>query len=533
MAVARTRWERYCEYLYIAHDLGLALDISRVFFPNDLFATLGNAMAKAFDAMHDLESGAVVNRDESRMVGHYWLRAPELSPRSSIRDDIVSARQAVVSFAEQVHRGRLTGAHGPFLDLIHIGIGGSAAGPELLCGALETASDPVRVHFLDNVDPHGVDRVLRHLRGGLGQTLVSVVSKSGVTPTPRHVMLEIKGAYERAGLTFAEHAVATTMPGSSLDLHAAQEGWLARFPLWEWVGGRTSVTSAVGLLPAAVQGADIESFLDGAAAMDKLTRTHAVRRNPAALLAMMWHWLGRGRGEKNMVVLPYSERLLALPRWIQQLVMESVGKKLDRAGRTVHQGLTVYGNKGVTDQHSYVQQLCDGPTDFFVTFVRVHRERDGAPVEVEPGVTLGDHLFGGLEGTRDTLCERDRQSITIEIPDASPRALGALVALYERAVGLYAELIDVNAYHQPAVDKFAAYSVLELQHTVLGQLADLDSPQTAEQLATAIGQPHKVETVYKILHHLALSGDRAVSAEDLTLLDTRFFPSPIVVGGGR
>ena len=381
------------------------------------------------------------------------------------------------------------------------------------------------VHFLDNSDPDGIDRVLGRLRGGLGRTLISVVSKSGMTPTPWHVMLELENIYQRAGLSFAGHAIATTVAGSQLDVRAADHGWIARFPMWDWVGGRTSVTSAVGLLPAAVLGADIDAFINGAATMDRLTRVPTARRNPAALLALMWYWLGNGRGEKDMVVLPYSDRLAGVPRWIQQLVMESVGKKLDRAARTVHQGLTVYGNKGSTDQHSYMQQLRDGKPDFFVTFIRVHREREGPPVELEPDVTLGDHLFGGLEGSRAALYDRGRDSITITLMDTDPRSLGALIALYERAVGLYAELINVNGYHQPGVDKYAAEPVLTLQRAVLTQLRIVKIPQTAEQVADAIGQPDQVETVYKLLEHLALSGSRAVQAAGNSPHDTRFFSS--------
>ena len=153
-----------------------------------------------------------------------------------------------------------------------------------------------------------------------------------------------------------------------------------------------------------------------------------------------------------MVILPYKDRLLLFSRYLQQLVMESLGKELDRNGKIVHQGIAVYGNKGSTDQHAYVQQLREGVPNFFATFIQVRRDRDSAPIEVEPGTTSGDYLLGFLLGTRRALYENDRDSITITIDRVCPESVGALIALYERAVGLYAELVNVNAYHQPGVE---------------------------------------------------------------------------------
>jgi glucose-6-phosphate isomerase len=368
------------------------------------------------------------------------------------------------------------------------------------------------VHFLDNADPQTVDSLTSTLRGKLTRTLVSVVSKCGWTPTTRHIMCELRAAFARNGLGFSRHAVATTMHGTELDRCASDEHWLARFPLWDWLGGRTSVTSAVGLLPAALRGVDIRAFLDGASAMDRLTRHPDPRENPAALLALMWHWLGRGRGDKNMVVLPYRDRLSLLARYVQQLVMESLGKESDRQGAIVHQGLTVYGNKGSTDQHAYIQQLRDGRADFFVNFVCVQDDGNRDRIEVGPGSTLGDHLFASLEATRDALYERDRESVTITLRDLTPRSLGGLIALYERAVGLYAELVDVNAYHQPGVAKDAAARIVTLQGEVRTQLVRAQAPLTAEEVSEAIGSADRVETVFKLLDRMALATDSGVTS---------------------
>jgi glucose-6-phosphate isomerase len=275
--------------------------------------------------------------------------------------------------------------------------------------------------------------------------------------------------------------------------------------MWDWVGGRTSELSAVGLVPGFLQGLDMQAMLDGAAACDAATRVHETSKNPAALLALTWYAITEGRGAKDMVVLPYKDRLLLFSRYLQQLVMESLGKRLDLDGKRVDQGIAVYGNKGSTDQHAYVQQLRDGVNNFFVTFIRV-LEDGGKRVEVEPGVTAGDYLQGFLLGTREALFANDRQSVTITVPRVDARTLGALIALFERAVGFYASLVHINAYHQPGVEagKKAAATVLDVQSKVVKALSG--TPQTADQIAAATGAPESAETVYLLLEHLAANG---------------------------
>jgi glucose-6-phosphate isomerase len=133
-----------------------------------------------------------------------------------------------------------------------------------------------------------------------------------------------------------------------------------------------------------------------------------LRRNPAALIALAWYYAGNGKGEKDMVVLPYKDSLLLFSRYLQQLVMESLGKEKDLDGNLVYQGIAVYGNKGSTDQHAYVQQLREGVASFFVTFIEVLKDRARRLHEMEPGATSGDYLFGFLQGTRKALYENPR-----------------------------------------------------------------------------------------------------------------------------
>jgi len=248
--------------------------------------------------------------------------------------------------------------------------------------------------------------------------------------------------------------------------------------------------------------------------MDVVTRTPSIAQNPAALLALMWHFATDGRGAKDMVVLPYKDRLLLFSRYLQQLVMESLGKEFDLQGRVVNQGIAVYGNKGSTDQHAYVQQLREGVNNFFVTFIEVLKDRDAkTSLEVEPNITAGDYLQGFLLGTRDALSEKDRHSVTITLADVSPRSIGMLIALYERVVGFYASLVGINAYHQPGVEagKKAAGGVIALKLKLSAALAAAPGQRfTAEELAAHIGATEKTELVFKILEHLAANKSSGV-----------------------
>lgn len=489
-------WQRYCDYLSGVPAVGLTLDISRMDFDQAWLDSMEAPMQRAFEAMKNLEAGSIANPDEKRMVGHYWLRAPELAPTVALREEITATLAAVKRFAAAIH------AEGRYTDVLSIGIGGSALGPMFVADALgHPKTDQMRIWFFDNTDPDGIERVLASLEGRLDRTLPIVISKSGGTPETYNGMRLAEAAYARAGLRFAEHAVAITMPGSKLDKAAVEQGWKARFPMFDWVGGRTSELSAVGLLAAALQGLDVDGMLEGARLTDAQTRRAVTRENPAALMALMWYAAtNNGKGEKDMVVLPYKDRLLLLSRYLQQLIMESLGKRLDLDGKVVEQGISVYGNKGSTDQHAYVQQLRDGVNNFFAMFIRV-LEDGGDALELEPGVRTGDYLDGFFLGTRDALSGNARQSMTLTVPRVDARSVGALIALFERAVGFYASLVNINAYHQPGVEagKKAAADVLALQQQLLSSLGS--TPKSPAELA-----PGREETAYLILEHLAANG---------------------------
>ena len=462
-----TLWDRFQHYHLRHAALDISVDVSRMGFCEAFLSKMDAAARHALESMKALEAGSEANPDEHRMVGHYWLRTPQIAPNKELQETIQTTNEAILTFAKQVHQA------GDISDVLVVGIGGSALGPQFISDALGSPENPIRLHFLDNTDPDGIDRVFETLAGRLEHTLTVVISKSGGTKETRNGMLEAKRRYELAGVPFGPRAVAVTGEGSELDHYA--HGWLTRFPMWDWVGGRTSVMSAVGMVPLMLQGIAMDEFLAGAAEMDVWTRTAEPLQNPAMLLALMWHYAGNGKGEKDMVVLPYKDRLVLFSKYLQQLVMESLGKRLDLNGNEVNQGIAVYGNKGSTDQHAYVQQLRDGVHNFFVTFIEVRKDRSGDMFEVEPNTTTGDYLQGFLRGTRS--------------------------ALFERAVGFYGSLVNVNAYHQPGVEagKKAATAVLSLQHSVLEIIGTV--PQTADEIAVKLSADP--EAVYHDLRHLS------------------------------
>ena len=495
------------------HDesTGFWLDLAQLGIEPAQLDELQATFEPAFAAMAELEAGAIANPDEGRRVGHYWLRAPELAP-DRLGDEVRETNARIADFARKVLDAQVFPPRGGrFGTLCLIGIGGSALGPQFVIDALAEPGEGLHFVCLDNTDPDGIERALA--RVDLATTLFVVISKSGGTKETRNGMLEAAAACRAAGLDFAKQAVAVTGDASELDRRAREEGWLERFPMWDWVGGRTSVTSAVGILPAALCGIDTNALLDGARAMDVATRRPTLRSNLAAALAASWWIAGDARGSKDMVVLPYRDRLLLLGRYLQQLVMESLGKREDLQGRKVEQGLTVYGNKGSTDQHAYVQQLRDGLANFFVCFVRVLEDRSTSRVEVEPGVSSADYLHGFWLGTQTALSDAGRANLCLTMPRVDASALGALIALFERAVGFYASVIGINAYHQPGVEagKKAAGAALALRERLINTLSE--SPQSAEDLARQLDAD--AVTLQFLLEHLSANRARTRVAGSL------------------
>jgi glucose-6-phosphate isomerase len=518
-------WNRYTKKLFRDESLGFFLDLNHAGVKDADYKDFLRKFSHAFAQMDALEAGSIANPDEARQVGHYWLRSPDLAPTPAIASLIETTLKRVLGFSTNIITGETLAPNGkPFSHLLLIGIGGSALGPQFILDALGQDNGLV-VDYIDNTDPEGIDSTLSRLDQYLPSTLVCVISKSGGTAETRNGMLEVEHHFGKNGLSLAKQAVAITGTNSQLHRLAVTNNWLDIFPMWDWVGGRTSVFSAVGLLPAALSGVDIQAFLDGAAAMDQLTRNHELESNPSALLALAWLVLGNAKGDKDMVILPYKDKLLLFSRYLQQLIMESLGKRLDLDGNIVHQGIAVYGNKGSTDQHAYVQQLRDGLNNFFITFIEVLKDRNGDAMLVDEDNSSGDYLFGFLKGTETALSESDRRSLTITIADTSPRSIGALIALYERAVGLYAAIVNINAYHQPGVEagKKAAGEVLELKNRIVNLLKEQTKSLSVEEICKQLHLVDHEILVYQIIrHHLANN--------DLKVEGSIFHPETLRIG---
>ena len=488
---------------------GLMMDWSGMGLDDAFLRSMEEKIAVAQAGMKDLEGGSIANPDEGRMVGHYWLRAPELAPSAELRAEIEDCTAKIKDFVAKVHSGAVKTEKGDtFRHVIVGGIGGSSLGPMFVADALDRPEDKLDLYFMDNTDPAGMDKVFQAVKADLDATLTIIISKSGGTIETRNCMAEAKAFYEANGLDFARHAVCVTGVGSKLDGVASAEGWIDRFPMWDWVGGRTSVMSAVGLLPLALKGVDVDGFLAGAAACDALGRNEDVLDNPAMLLALSWYRCSGGQGGTTQVVLPYKDSLMLFAKYLQQLIMESLGKEFDLDGKEVHQGLAVMGNKGTSDQHSYVQQLVAGPSNIFVTFVQVLKDRAGASMEVGEGSTSGDYLNAFMLGSKKALEDHGKRTLVITVPTVDAYNVGQLIAIFERAVSIYALMIHINAYHQPAVEfgKKAAGGLIELKNRAAEALLAEKKSMTAGDLAAKLGADES--DVFRLMLHLCANDPR-------------------------
>ncbi|MDD2524638.1 MAG: hypothetical protein PHT81_07335, partial [Endomicrobiaceae bacterium] len=390
---------RKSKYTFIDGTTGFSLNIAGMNFSDGDMDAMSDKFAAAYKEMNKIEAGEIKNPDENRKVTHFTDRSGYSGSKLFME---------VEEFAEEVRTGVVRGSTGKKFDgLVVNGIGGSALGPQLMQFAINgpywnelnesKRNGYLKIYFLDNTDTAGIADLVNAI--DLETTLIAHISKSGGTQETKNNMVSLQKIYEKANLNFAAHSCAVTMKKSELDDNARSSKWLRIFEMAESIGGRTSETSIVGHLPAALTGLNFKKFLDGACWMDTLTRKNNFPSNPAYQLAAMWYIAGKGKGDRNMVIVPYSDRLILLSRYLQQLVMESLGKEKDLDGKTVNQGLNVFGNKGGTDAHAFIQQLNDGRDDFFVTFIEVLRDK--MELTINGSITMGDYLhafFAGLAG---------------------------------------------------------------------------------------------------------------------------------------
>jgi glucose-6-phosphate isomerase len=353
--------------------------------------------------------------------------------------------------------------------LVVDGIGGSALGALALESALGAGRR--RLVILDNVDPEVVRERLRALDPA--RTAVSVVTKSGSTAETMANLLVLLDLMERRlGPSHVRRWSAVTDPEKGDLLKLARRLRIPTLPVPPNVGGRFSVLTPGGLVPAAFLGLDAGELLAGARQMRAHCWSAPPERNLGVVGAVLLHLLATRRGRNIQVLMPYAGRLVHLADWYRQLWAESLGKRLDRRGRVVETGQTPVTALGATDQHSQVQLYMEGPHDKVVTFLEVERFRgdvriprlhaDLPSLGYLGGRTLGQLLQAEKRGTEIALCAAGRPNFTYRLPRISAKVLGQLVYLFEFQTALSGELYGIDAFDQPGVEagKQAAYALM-------------------------------------------------------------------------
>ena len=406
--------------------------------------------------------GDPINVTERRPVLHTALRAPENERPGFVRDMVERERRRMLDFAEGLRRGDRVGSTGkPIRTLVHIGIGGSHLGPQLACEALAPSPGrrPPDIRFLANVDGHATAAALAGLDPET--TFFAVVSKSFATEeTLANAAAARSWFLER---TLRPAALEHHFAAITANVEAAREFGLAAdacFPMWDWVGGRFSVWSAVGL-PVAVR-IGREGFLDflaGAHRMDRHFSSAPVERNAPILLALAGLVNANFRGASSHAVLAYDGRLRRLPDYLQQLEMESNGKSVRADGESsaVHTAPVVWGGEETNGQHAYHQLLHQGTRTVSADLVAVvnpaHRHAHQHERLLAHCLAQGEALeLGDNAEDPHRRTPGNRPTTTILLDELTPHALGALLALYEQKVFCAGRLLQINSFDQWGVE---------------------------------------------------------------------------------
>jgi len=344
-----------------------------------------------------------------------------------------------------------------YQNIVVLGIGGSALGTITLRDSLSNffVQDSPRLHVLENIDPAFLAEALQAL--DLSQTLFITISKSGGTPETLAQYSFFADEVKKAGLNIAEHFVNITGEAGLLRKISEEEN-IPMFDVPEDVGGRFSVLTPVGLLPAALIGLDIQKLMAGARAMRDAFLSENIQENLAFQLALVQFNCSQ-KGQSQNVLMPYATKLRTFSAWFAQLLAESTGK-IDETGN--HVGLTPVPALGVTDQHSQLQLFAQGPNDKLVIFMRVknHGTDLNIPVEIDhekinflKNKSFQDLLDAEQRATADTLAEGGRPNMTIEIDQLDEAHLGQLFLLFEGATAFLGEMFHINAFDQPGVER--------------------------------------------------------------------------------
>ena len=435
---------------------GLLLDYSKTALSDAVLAAL-LALARAADVEGKraaMARGDVVNTTEGRAVLHMALRGHQGVPAAAA--DVAAVKARMRAFTEQVH------AEGRFTDVVNVGIGGSDLGPAMAARGLWHHGCPMRAHYLANVDAHAWETLRPTLDPA--RTLVLVGSK---TFTTQETMANANLVKQWLGVHAAGQMVAlsTNMSGTAAFGIPPERV----FPFKDWVGGRYSLWSAIGLsLALALGWPAFERLLAGAHAMDEHFLHTPLEDNLPVLLARVECWHVNGLGLNARAVLPYDERLRRLPAHLQQLEMESLGKRVTLAGAPVGRdtGPVVFGEPGTNAQHSFMQLIHQSPRPVPVDFILVakpdHPHADSHRKLLANGLAQAAALLRGktlAEAAAETPAlaahrefPGDRPSVTILLRRLDPFSLGQLVALYEHKVFTLGALWGVNAFDQWGVE---------------------------------------------------------------------------------
>jgi glucose-6-phosphate isomerase len=470
---------------------GLLFDFSRQRIDKPAFDAL-TALAdccKLRQRIDALFRGQRINTSEGRAALHTLLRqpagtapAPGLEPLAA---EVSRVRRQCADFVRDVHGGRRTGAGGGrFTDVVNVGIGGSDLGPVMATGALAPYdAGLLRCHFVSNVDGTQFADLAPALDPA--RTLVVVCSKTFTTQetisNARRVRAWLASALGEAAVP--RHFAAVSTNDAAMDAFGI--GRDARFAMWDWVGGRYSMWSAVGLsIELAVGTANFEALLAGAHAMDEHFRGAAWRDNLPFLAGVIAHWNRNALGCGSHAVLPYTQRLARLPAYLQQLEMESLGKRVTLAGLPVASatGAVIWGEPGSNAQHSFFQLLHQGTAEVSADFLLPLA--GGADAEADALVIANclaqvQALMAGFDAPEPHRVHPGSRPVSVlAFPRLDPAALGALVAFYEHKVFVESVLWDVNPFDQWGV---------ELGKRICGTLLPLGKSPPPAELAGLAG----------------------------------------------
>ena len=462
---------------YRCDAAGLTLDFSKHLLDDDGWQLLLELAGTRDlpETFRNLIHGAMVNTSERRPALHTLLRGTAGSHHGDKTTAVTDTLARMAELVTVVHEGAITGANGsPFTDVVNLGIGGSDLGPRLICDALSAPDAPLRAHFVANIDPQDLDRALEGLNPN--STLFVICSKSFTTEETLTNAARARAWLERAGIVgdpLGQHMIAvTTQVQRAGEWHIPPERC---FPIWDWVGGRYSLWSAVGISIALALGWPVfERLLAGAQQMDTHTEHSAPGENLPMVMALLELWQTQYLGTETHVVLPYAQKLRHLPDFLQQLTMESNGKRVSPEGEPLshHSAPVLWGSAGTIGQHSYYQLLHQGTRAFTADIVLPLQAGEG---DLAARRALAAHALAqscallvgrSTEDARQLGAARgfdEGASRQFELPgnhshslilmdDVSPEALGALIAAYEHKTYFLAVLLGLNPFDQWGVE---------------------------------------------------------------------------------